>query len=439
MAATGENHSMIIVDKELRKLEEQQIPIKVGLVGAGAMAEGLVNLMVNSVPGMRLAAISNRTVEKAVDCYNKAGIEQVQEAETCSAIEEAVADNRRVVTSDFNLLCEADGIDVVIDLTGAVEFGAGLALKSFDCGKHLVSMNAELDSMLGSVLQKKAGKAGVVYTLSDGDQPGVEMNLWRFVKGIGVEPLVCGNIKGLQDEYRTPTTQAGFAEQWKQNVNMVTSFADGTKISMEQACVANATGMQVEMRGMRGGDFTGHVDELCQNGRYDVDRLRELGGVVDYVVKARPSPGVFVVGTTSDPMHQRYLKLYKLGDGPLYSFYAPYHLCYFELPFSIARTVLFQDAVLQAQRPMVDVICMAKRDLKAGEALDGLGGYTHYGQCENYPVVRSEGLLLQGLAEGCVLVRDIPKDAAIKLDDVVLPDERLSDRLRKEQDQLFPV
>jgi len=430
---------MIIIDQQLKKLEEQNRPIKVGVVGAGAMARGLINLMLNSVPGMHLAAISNRTPEKALDCYAEAGVTDAREVETVSALEACIARGQCAVTGDYRILCEAEGLDALVDLTGAVEFGSQLAMKAFSCGKHLISMNAEVDSTLGSVLQQHAAKAGVIYTLSDGDQPGVEMNLYRYVKGLGITPLVCGNIKGLQDERRNPTTQQGFAEQWKQNVNMVTSFADGSKVSMEQACVANATGMQVEMRGMRGGDFEGHVDELCHSGRYDVDRLREMGGVVDYVIKAKPSPGVFVLGTMDDPKNRHYLKLYKLGDGPLYSFYVPYHLCYFEMPSAIARAVLFKDAVLQAQRPMVDVITVAKRDLKAGETIDTIGGYTMYGQCENYTAVRAEKLLPQGLAQGCIVKHDLPMDAVLTYNDVTVPDGLISNQLRAEQDTLFPV
>lgn len=428
---------MIIVDRALKKRVEEGNPIKVGVVGAGAIAEGMVDLVVNSWPGMRISAISNRTLSKAVGCYKSAGAAGVREVNSVGELEDAIKADRPVVTSDPNVLCESESIEAIVDLTGAVEFGAQLALKSFDCGKHLVSMNAELDCLLGPILQRRAAKAGVVYSLSDGDQPGVEMNLFRFAKGLGIEPLVMGNIKGLQDEYRNPTTQEGFAKQWKQNVNMVTSFADGSKISMEQACVANATGMQVEMRGMRGGDFEGHIDELCHNGRYDVDRLREMGGVVDYVVKAKPAPGVFLLGTTERPILQHGLKLYKLGPGPLYSFYIPYHLCYFELPSSVARAVLFQDAVLEAVSPKVDVITLAKKDLKAGETLDRIGGYTNYGQCENHPVVLSEGLLPQSLAEGCVLKNDIPKDGVITYADVAVPEGRLSDKLRREQEELF--
>jgi len=428
---------MILVDTALQRREAEGVPIRVGLVGAGAMAKGIANLVVNSIPGMRLSAIFNRTPARALEAYAVCGKEGVREATSVKELEAGIESGTPMVADDSKLLCEAGNIDVLIDATGAVEFGARLALKAFDCGKDMVSMNVELDATLGPAIQHRARRSGVIYTIADGDQPSVEMNLFRFVKGIGLEPLVCGNIKGLQDHYRTPTTQKEYAEKWGHSPYMVTSFADGSKISMEQACVANATGMRVEMRGMRGGNHEGHIDELCHNGRYDIGRLRELGGVVDYVVKAQPSPGVFVFGTTDDPMHKHHLNLYKLGEGPLYSFYRPYHLCYFEVPMSAGRVVLFRDQVLEAKQPMVDVITMAKRDLKAGETLDAIGGYTAYGQCENYSVVCAEKLLPQGLAEGCVLRRDIPKDAAITYDDVDIPAGRLCDELRAEQNQLF--
>jgi predicted homoserine dehydrogenase-like protein len=132
------------------------------------------------------------------------------------------------------------------------------------------------------------------------------------------------------------------------------------------------------------------------------------------------------------------LNLYKLGPGPLYSFYTPYHLCHFEVPLSVARVALFRDAPLQPHGlPKVDVITVAKVDVKAGETLDAIGGYLTYGQCEAYDVARSQNLLPQGLAEGCVLKRDLPKDAYITYEDVELPAGRVADQLRAEQDALF--
>jgi predicted homoserine dehydrogenase-like protein len=258
------------------------------------------------------------------------------------------------------------------------------------------------------------------------------MNLVRFVRGIGLRPLVCGNIKGLQDPYRTPTTQQSFAERWGQDPHMVTSFADGTKISFEQAIVANATGMTVAGRGMRGLPFDGHVDALTET--YDVGELEKLGGVVDYVVGAKPGPGVYVMASHDDPKQRHYLELYKLGTGPLYSFYTPYHLCHFEVPQTVARAVLFGDAALTPLGPpTVEVVTTAKRDLPAGTVLDGLGGYDSYGQAERADVTSSQELLPMGVAEGCTLRRSVTKDTVLTYGDVDLPPGRLVDRLRDEQ------
>ena len=163
----------------------------------------------------------------------------------------------------------------------------------------------------------------------------MEVNLYRYVKGLGLIPRVMGNIKGLQDRYRNPTTQKGFAEKWGQNPVMVTSSADGSKVSFEQAIVANATGMSVPKLGMFGRDHKGHVDELTS--MYDLDMLRELGGIVDYVVGAEPNPGIYCLAEHPDPKHRHYLNLYKLGEGPLYSFYTPWHLCHFEVPNTVAQ------------------------------------------------------------------------------------------------------
>jgi len=430
---------MIIVDQALKERHEIKQPIRVGLVGAGMMGRSLVNQIVNFVPGMALVAASNRTPARVDEAFKRAGVDEIRSVSGVKDLEDAVTAGVAANVEDPMLLCESENIDALIDATGAIEFGAALALKAIEHGKHSVSMNVELVATVGAALNERAKKAGVIYTLSDGDQPGVQMNLWRFVKSIGLEPLVCGNIKGLQDEYRNPTTQIEFAKKWGQKPIMVSSFADGSKISMEQACVANAAGMQVEMRGMRGGDFEGHVDDLCHCGRYDVDKLRALGGVVDYVVKAKPPPGVFVLATLEDPEQRRLLDLYKLGKGPLYCFYTPYHLCHFEAPLSVARVVLFKDAILQTEQHRVDVISVAKRELKAGETIDPIGGYMTYGQCENYPVVSSKRLLLHGLAEGCMLKRDVRKDAALTYDDVALPAGRVSDQLRAEQNALFPA
>ncbi len=427
---------MIIIDTALREREAAGSPVMVGMIGAGFMARGIANSILNSIPGMRLAAIANRTIDTAIRAYDEAGASDVVVASTADELQDALRAGRPVVTDDPMLVAEAPGIEVILEVTGTVEYAAHVVLRAIASGKHVVLMNAELDGTIGPILKARADAAGVVLSACDGDQPGVEMNLYRFVKGLGLRPLVCGNIKGLQDRKRNPTTQAGFAARWGMNVNMVTSFADGTKISFEQAIVANATGMQAPRRGLYGRDFDGHIDDLTAS--YDIDELERLGGIVDYVVGANPPPGVYVFAAHDDPRQRHYLNLYKRGEGPLYSFYTPYHLCHFEVPASLARVALFRDAVLAPiGGPVVDVVATAKVDLRAGETIDGIGQYLTYGQCENSAIVRTERLLPMGLAEGCRLVRDVACDEVLSYDDVALPEGRLADRLRVEQDQRF--
>ena len=177
------------------------------------------------------------------------------------------------------------------------------------------------------------------------------MNLYRFVKGIGVEPVLCGNIKGLHDPYRNPTTQAGFARRWGQNPHMVTSFADGTKISFEQAIVANATGMRgAAARHARPDRRDRHADRAGDALYRRRRAARERPASSTTSSGRSPGPGVFVLGTHDHPTQRHYLDLYKLGEGPLYCFYTPYHLCHFEVPTTVARAVLFGDAALDAAR-----------------------------------------------------------------------------------------
>jgi predicted homoserine dehydrogenase-like protein len=159
---------------------------------------------------------------------------------------------------------------------------------------------------------------------------------------------------------------------------------------------------------------------------------------VDYVVGAEPAPGVFVLGTHDHPVQKHYLNLYKLGEGPLYCFYTPYHLCHFEVPSTVARAVLFGDATITPRgAPLVDVVAAAKVDLKADQVLDGMGHYLTYGLCENADIVRNQNLLPIGLAEGCTLKCTIPKDQVLTFDDVSIPEGRLGDRLREEQKKHF--
>ena len=431
---------MVIVDTALAKRKEENNPVRVGLVGAGFMGRGIVLQIANSVPGMELVAIYNRSVEGAKRAYREAGIEDFEIVNTQAALEDRIAKGNYTITEDPFLLCKAENIDVLVEVTGAVEFSSRVVFEAIKNKKHVVIMDAELDGTVGAILKVHADREGVVITNADGDQPGVEMNLFRFVKGIGVKPVLCGNIKGLQDPYRNPTTQEGFAKKWGQNPAMVTSFADGTKISFEQAIVANATGMTIGRRGMYGPTVPSGTPLKEIMSKYPLDVLTSGPGIVDYCVGAEPGPGVFVLGTHDHPQQRHYLNLYKLGEGPLYLFYTPYHLCHFEVPLTCARAVLFNDAAITPLgAPLVEVVATAKIDLKAGQALDGIGCYMTYGQCETAEITAEQQLLPMGLAEGCVLTRDIPKDQVLTYADVILPKGRFCDKLRQEQNEYFKV
>jgi predicted homoserine dehydrogenase-like protein len=410
---------MMVIDRQLQKLEEEHKQIGVAIIGAGFMARGIAVQILNYTPGVKLIGIANRTPSKA---------ERI--------LEEAKAKDRGVIVTDdaFELIKRPD-VDVVIEVTGAIEYGTRVMLEAIKQGKHIVSMNAEVDATIGHILRDLARRAGVVYTVSDGDQPGVQMNLYRYVKGLGLKPVLCGNIKGLQDPYRTPTTQRAFAEKWGQNPYMVTSFADGTKISFEQACVANAIGMGVAKRGMHGPTVAPGTPIEKTVELYPMEHLLKGRGIVDYVVGAVPNDGIFVLATHDDPIQKHYLNLYKVGQGPLYCFYNPYHLCHFETPNSIARAYLHKDETLVAQgdKPKVEVVAIAKGDLKAGDRLDALGGYSMYGVCENSEIARGEDLLPIGLAEGARLKYNLKKDDPITFNDVILPEGRIVDELWNKQ------
>jgi predicted homoserine dehydrogenase-like protein len=427
---------MIIVDRALQAREEQGKPIRVGMIGAGFMARGLANQIVNSIRGMRMSAIYNRHPQKAFDAYRYAGVEDVASAGTQTALDQAIQQGRAVVAHEWMAICRSPEIDVVLEVTGSVEFGAHIILEAFQFGKPVVLMNAEVDATIGPILRVYAKKHGVILSACEGDEPGVQMNLVRWVKGLGLIPRVIGNVKGLQDNYRNPTTQKAWAERWGQNVSMVTSFADSSKISFEQAIVANATGFGVKSRGMsRGQAYNGSMMEIQK--LYDIEGLRALGGIVDYTV-GPPMVKVFCLAEHPDPKQRQYLNLYKMGEGPLYPFWIPYHLPHFEVPNGIARVVLFGDEVAPPlSGPVVEVCAVAKRDLKAGELLDDIGMYMTYGEAANAEEMCTQRYLPEGLVEGCKLTSNIAKDQVITYDDIELPPGRLADRLRAEQYKQF--
>ncbi|MDP1676611.1 MAG: NAD(P)-dependent oxidoreductase [Bacteroidota bacterium] len=424
---------MVIVDTELEKRERSGKPIHVGLVGAGVMGRMIALQLLTPITGMKLVAIANRTVSKAERAYKEGGVQKFNMVSSKQQLQSSIEKGEFAVTDDPFLLCNVDGIDAIIEVTGTVEFGANVVLQAIENRRHVVLVNAELDSTIGSILKQRADKAGIILTNIDGDEPGVAMTLLRYLKTLGFRPVGAGNLKGMIDPYRTPDTQKEFALKYDQNPRIVTSFADGTKLSMEEAILANASGFKVGKRGMYGPKCA-HVKEMTK--LLPADQLLN-GGLVDYALGAEPYTGAYVIVHEDNPIKQKHLSYLKMGDGPFYLFYTPYHLPHIQLPSTIARAVLFHDATTAPLNgPSCDVITLAKRDLKAGEILDGVGGFTCYGVIDNADVVKNNNLLPMGLTEGVRIKRNVSKDTALSYDDIEIP-ASVPFKLRKEQDDLF--
>jgi predicted homoserine dehydrogenase-like protein len=426
----------MIVDKALQALEEKGRPIRVGMIGAGATGRAIALQLGMPVPGIRLAAIANRTLEHGERAFREAGVDHWRAADSTSAAEAAISAGVPVLTEDPSVLTNCDLIDVIVEVTGAVDAAAHVAVNAIDHGKHVVLVNAELDSLIGPILKSKADRADVVITHTDGDEPGVAMNLFRYLRSLGLRTVAAGNIKGMVDYYRTPETQKAFAEKNDQDPKKVTSFADATKLSMETTVIANATGFHVGRRGMYG-PACSYVREI--GNLLPAEQMLDTG-LVDYALGAAPHTGAFVIVHEEAPLKKAQLAYYKMGDGPFYVFYTPYHLPHIQIASTIGRAMIHHDpTVAPVAGPVCEVLAIAKRDLKAGERLDGIGGFLTYGLIDNTASARASAALPIGLSEGRVLCRDVPKDQAVTFDDVKQSShDSLAEALWQEQFELWP-
>jgi len=421
----------MFVDTALREREAKGTPLRVGMVGAGATGRAIALQLGTPVPGIRLMAIANRTLAHGERAFREAGITEWRRAESAREAEAAIDRGVPVLTDDPSVLTACGAIDIIVEVTGTVAAAVHVVLEAFDHGKHVVLVNAELDSLLGPILKVKADQAGVVVTHTDGDEPGVAMTLFRYLRSLGLRPVAAGNIKGMVDYYRTPETQLSFAEKHDQDVRKVTSFADATKLSMETTILANATGFHAGRRGMYG-PACKYVRELAN--LLPADQMLNTG-LVDYVVGAAPYTGAFVIVHEESPLKKTQLAYYKIGEGPFYVFYTPFHLPHIQIASTIGRAVIHRDpTVAPLAGPVCEVVTVAKRNLRAGERLDGIGGFCAYGLIDNSASVRASGALPIALSEGCVLRRDVAKDAVLSLDDVEEPTrDRLVEELWREQ------
>jgi predicted homoserine dehydrogenase-like protein len=416
------------VYRRLQKRQQNGCIINVAVSGAGLIGRGTVR-QIEVTPAMRTALIINRSIEPAVEAYKAAGIsaDTIEVSDNLRQLQIAIDRGRPAITTRLDVLEDLQGIDIAVEVTGAVEHGARMALHAIAGGKHVIMMNAETDATVGCALKQLADDAGVIYSNSDGDQPGVLMRLIDYVQCLGFEIVAAVNCKGFMDVNATPESIKPWAIKQNTSLAMTTAFTDGTKMNIENCVVCNATGLTPEVRGMHG--LRTDLPTVLN------DCIKAFGkrGVVDYTLGGSFGGGVFVIGHCEESsMVQPLMKYLKMGDGPDYLFYRPYHLCHFETPISIAEAVLdHEPTIAPLGEPITEVVAIAKRDIQAGETLDGIGGYTVYGQIDCAQNARD--LLPIGLSDGLRINQTIQRGQPIPMSACELKSENLLLQLRQHQ------
>ncbi len=426
---------MSYIKQLLKQREQDNKPINIAIVGAGWFGEGLIYEL-GKWPGMQLRLIFTRRPDDVTEMLIQAGIDQagIVTIDNQQALQQSINKGYTVICTNLSLVKQLSGIDVLFDASGDVLLGADVAVSVINQGIHFVTTSAELDATIGYTLNKMAEDKGVVFSNANGDQPGLLARMIVEVEQMGFSIAVAGNGKGFLNYHAVPEDIMQFVRPGD-SARKITSFTDGTKQSLELATLANGCGLSVDIRGMHG------VKTSKENMVGDItDRLSQ-DGVVEYFMGSDKNYGmtVFVIGKRENDPQKTFddLKYLKMGDGPYYLFFRDYHLCYFETPLSIAEAVLFNTATIKASHLKADVITVAKRDLKAGEAIDGIGGYMVYGLIDSYSVAIAGNYLPLGLAEFATLNCDVPKDTPVTYAMVSFKQDNQVLELRRQQDAEF--
>jgi predicted homoserine dehydrogenase-like protein len=406
--------------------------ITVAVIGTGYFGSGLLRRLV-SLDAFAPRIAANRTVERAVAAFGRSGIaaDRVIVTDDVVRAQAAIDDALYVATSNLRLPSELGGIDIVVEATGDLLIGADVAVRTIRGGKHFLAANSDVQATIGPILKHAADRAGVIYSDIDGDEPGLLKKLYDDCVDMGLEVVLAGNGKGVLKRYATPATQAAFAAAHGLQPWLATAAADGTKLNFELTVFANATGFSPAVPGMYG-PATGldhAVEEYLRLG------LLDGGHHIDYVLGGR---GVFVVVKSEDPEVLSDFRYLKLGDGPYYVFHRPDVLIHYQATRSIVRAVRLGEAtVAPLGKPVAETVAFAKRDLIAGQFLDGVGGFDTYGLVMRADEAASEGLLPIGLAQFARLRRSIRRDQPLPVDAVEFEVDNLALELRREQDRFY--
>jgi predicted homoserine dehydrogenase-like protein len=423
---------------DLRKRDSAGNPIRLAVSGAGWIGSGFV-AQTARMKAMQVSVLADTDTALARTVLESTGIpaERIVETEKISAAADALRAGKRVVTAQYGLAAQLHDVDIVVDVTPSPAIGAETAWSCIQNGKNVVLVNIEADVTVGRVLKHLADKAGVLYTVSNGDEPGCIMELWDYVQTLGFEPVAIGKGKNnAMNTSATPETVAESARKDGKDPYTIASYVDGTKTMFEMACVANATGCLPIKRGMVGPEATrktvSDIFSLTEDGG-----ICPFPGVVDFVQGGDMSGGVFVTVRVDDKRIGDDLRYLKAGNGRYTTFFRPYHLWFLEAPISVARAHLYREPWLTPlSRPVVDVLTVAKKDLAAGETLDDFGGFTFHGSIDRAEEAGKLDALPVGLAPGARVTRPVAKGAVITWKDVRLDESKTVVKLRRQQDSL---
>jgi len=431
---------MYEIDSKLLALEEKGTPIHVSLIGCGQMGKDII-AQISKMKGIVCDIVVDIDTAIALDGYAQAGYkpEDIVVTNHQEAAEAAILAGKKIATTDYKLAVAAEQTQVVIDATGSPEMGARVTLDCVFHKKHIVMMNVECDVTIGPILRKLCEQAGVVYSLTAGDEPGSICEIYRFAKALGFKVVAAGKGKNNPlDYYATPGTPewAEKAKQRKMAARMLVEFVDGSKTMIEMAAVSNATGLVPDVRGMHCAKC--NIDDLKT-----VFSLKSQGGVldregvVDFAI-GNVAPGIFVVVTTDNQRIIDGLVQRDMGTGPNYLLYRPYHLCSIETPITAAQAVIYGESTGHPMDHLTsECITIAKKDLKKGEKLDAIGEYCYRASIDLHSAAKAGNMLPVGLAKGAVMRCDAAKDTIITYDMVELPESSVLVQMRRIQDQLL--
>jgi predicted homoserine dehydrogenase-like protein len=422
-----------------RRLESTGRPIRVGLIGSGEMGTDIVT-QCHQMTGITVAAIAEINIDAAKKALRIAGRPEDGHlvAENAKDFSAALEAGKTALTQDAQLICASEHIDVVIDATGKPAVGAAIGLTAMEHGKHLVMMNVEADVTIGAYLQREAKRLGVVYTLGAGDEPSSTMELVNFVTGLGYPIVAAG--KGKNNPLNIDATPAEYMDEAKRrnmNPRMLVEFVDGSKTMVEMAAIANATGLVPDCPGMHGPAATLDQLEKVLCPKADGGVLSRKG-VVDYSIGKGVAPGVFVIAEMSHPRVRERMHDLKLGAGPYYTFYRPYHLTSLEVPLSCARAVLYKTADMSPlDVPSAEVCAVAKKNLVPGEKLDAIGEYTYRAWIMSVDDAVSSTAIPCGLLEGGTVTKPIAKGELLTYANCAVDANSGIVVLRKRQDAML--